>query len=116
MYNLELQVIMRLVANIVFICYELVMEDYPFLTQAVSVVLKKLREEAGFSKRKLAMNSGVDRVYLLQVEQGKYRPTLNFIFHLARALNIPAAKLVDLIEKEQRSSGKKTRVHEEQEG
>lgn len=91
------------------------MEDYPFLTHAVSVILKQLREDAGLSKRKLAMNSGIDRVYLLQVEQGKYRPTLNFIFHLARALNIPAAKLVDLIEKEQRSAEKKTRSHEETE-
>ena len=79
------------------------MENFPSLTSAVSKVLRRLREDAGLSKRKLAMRSTIDRVYLLQVEQGKYRPTLNFIFHLARALNIPAAKLVDLIEKEQKS-------------
>ena len=88
------------------------MEAYPCLTHAVSVILKKLREDAGLSKRKLAMNSGIDRVYLLQVEQGKYRPTLNFIFHLAGALNIPAAKFVDLIEKEQKSCMKKARSQE----
>lgn len=78
------------------------MQDYPFLVESVSRVLTRLREDAGLSKRKLAMLSQIDRVYLLQVEQGKYRPTLNFIFLLARALGIPASELVLLIEQEQR--------------
>lgn len=73
------------------------------LTEAVSLVLKRLREDAGLSKRKLAEISSIDRVYLLQLEQGKYRPTLNSIFFLAEALGMPAARLVDLIEQEQRA-------------
>lgn len=83
-------------------CYSFKMEDYPFLVEAVSNVLTRLREDAGLSKRKLSMISHIDRVYLLQVEQGKYRPTLNFIFLLARSLGIPASELVLLIEREQR--------------
>ncbi|MGE9985435.1 helix-turn-helix domain-containing protein [Desulfovibrio sp. SGI.169] len=79
------------------------MEDYPKLIEAVSLVLKRLREDAGLSKRKLAEISSIDRVYLLQLEQGKYRPTLNSIFFLAEALEMPAAQLVDLIEREQRT-------------
>ena len=78
------------------------MEDYPKLTEAVSLVLKRLREDGGLSKRKLAELSSIDRVYLLQLEQGKYRPTLNSIFFLAEAFGMPAARLVDLIEQEQR--------------
>ena len=77
------------------------MEDYPQLTEAVSCVITRLREDAGLSKRRLAMISHLDRVYLLQVEQGKYRPTLNFIFWLAQALGMPAGELVTLIEQEQ---------------
>ena len=77
------------------------MEDYPQLTEAVSCVITRLRENAGLSKRRLAMISHLDRVYLLQVEQGKYRPTLNFIFWLAQALGISAGELVTLIEQEQ---------------
>lgn len=79
------------------------MEDYPKLIEAVSLVLKRLREDAGLSKRKLAEISSIDRVYLLQLEQGKYRPTLNSIFFLAEALGMPAAHLVNLIEQEQRA-------------
>lgn len=71
------------------------------LTEAISLVLKRLREDAGLSKRKLAEISSIDRVYLLQIEQGKYRPTLNSIFFLAEAFGMPAARLVDLIEREQ---------------
>lgn len=76
------------------------MESYPHLTQAVAIILKRLREKANLSKRKLAEQSTIDRVYLLQLEQGKYRPTLNSLFFVAKALEIPAAKLVELIEEE----------------
>lgn len=83
------------------------MKDYPYLTTAISNVLGRVRENSGLSKRKLAMLSGIDRVYLLQVEQGKYRPTLNFMFLLAEALGIPATELVNLVEQEQRELLKK---------
>ena len=76
------------------------MDDFPQLAEAVSCVITRLREDAGLSKRRLAMISHLDRVYLLQVEQGKYRPTLNFIFWLAQALGISAGELVTLIEQE----------------
>lgn len=83
------------------------MEDYPFLMEAISNVLERLRVDAGFSKRKLAMISGIDRVYLLQVEQGKYRPTINFMFLLAKGLNISVADLIAHIEAEQKALCKK---------
>ena len=56
------------------------MEDHPKLTEATARVLTSLREDAGLSKRKLATLTGIDRVYLLQLEQKKYRPTLNAVF------------------------------------
>lgn len=79
------------------------MEDYPFLVEAISSVLERLRTDAGLSKRKLAMLSGIDRVYLLQVEQGKYRPTVNFMFLLARGLGIGISELMRAIEREQQA-------------
>ncbi|WP_165072846.1 helix-turn-helix transcriptional regulator [Desulfovibrio sp. ZJ200] len=85
------------------------MEDYPQLTEAISCVITRLREDAGLSKRRLSMISHLDRVYLLQVEQGKYRPTLNFIFWLAQALGMSAGELVTLIEQEQKRLFKNAR-------
>lgn len=79
------------------------MEDYPFLSQAISNVITRLREDAGLSKRKLSMISGIDRVYILQVEQGKYRPTVNFMFLLARGLAVAPEALFALVAEEQAS-------------
>lgn len=76
------------------------MNDYPFLSDAISNVLTRLRENAGLSKRRLAQLSSIDRVYILQVEQGKYRPTVNFIFLLAQALGISPSSLIALVEDE----------------
>ena len=75
------------------------MEDYPKLTEAVANVLTRLREDAGLSKRKLALLT-IDRVYLLQIEQKKYRPTLNAIFLLAQAFGISPGYMVTLIDRE----------------
>ena len=76
------------------------MEDYPKLTEAVANVLTQLREDAGLSKRKLAILTTIDRVYLLQIEQRKYRPTLNAIFLLAQAFGISPGYMVTLIDRE----------------
>ena len=77
------------------------MDDYPYLVAATSRVITRLREDAGLSKRKFAELASIDRSYLVQIEQGKYRPTLNSIFHMAGALGMSAAELVHQIEKEQ---------------
>lgn len=77
------------------------MEDFPFLTCAISRVITRLRENAELSKRKLSMRTGIDRVYILQVEQGKYRPTVNFMFLLAKGLGIDPATIFKMIADEQ---------------
>lgn len=76
------------------------MDNFPFLNEAVSAVIMRLRKKAGYSQQKLAEISSITRVYLLQLEQGKFRPTLNSIFFLAKGLNIPPDRFVELIEKE----------------
>lgn len=76
------------------------MDDYPFLSEAISNVITRLRENAGLSKRKLSMLSSIDRVYILQVEQGKYRPTVNFMFLLAQSLGISPAAMFAMVESE----------------
>lgn len=88
------------------------MEDYPYLIEAISHVLTRLRENAGLSKRRLAEIAGIDRVYLLQIEQGKYRPTLNSVFFIADALGLPPGLLVDLIRQEQQKLSEKTSCHD----
>ena len=74
------------------------MENFPYLSEAVSAVVQGLRKKAGLSQQKLAQKSSMARVYLLQLEQGKFRPTLNSIFFIANGLDVKPGVLVDLIE------------------
>lgn len=76
------------------------MENFPFLNEALIRVVKRLRSDAGYSQQKLAEKSAIDRLYILQLEQGKFRPTLNSVFFLARGLGIAPDELVRLIEQE----------------
>lgn len=75
------------------------MENFPYLNEAISHVVSSQRKKAGYSQQRLADLSSMARVYLLQLEQGKFRPTLNSIFFLATGLEIPPSKFVELIEK-----------------
>lgn len=76
------------------------MENYPYLNEAVTRVVTRLRKDAGLSQQRLAELSSFARVYLLQLEQGRFRPTLNSIYFLARGLGLKPHKLVELIEDE----------------
>lgn len=82
------------------------MENYPFLNEAISSVIVRLRKEAGYSQQKLAELSSIARVYLLQLEQGRFRPTLNSIYFLAKGFGMPPQKLVELIEEERQKMEK----------
>lgn len=78
------------------------MEKYPFLSEATVRVIKRLRAEYGYSQEKLAEKSALARLYVLQMEQGKFRPTLNSIFYLADGLGMEPEELVKLISNERR--------------
>lgn len=46
--------------------------------------IRALREAAGFTQLELATRVGVTRQTLIAIEQGKYSPTLELAFQLAR--------------------------------
>lgn len=76
------------------------MEDYPLLNQALARVLKAKREKLNLSKRKLAEAARLERVYLIQLEKGEKRPTVNALFFLSRALGMKASEMLAAVEME----------------
>lgn len=54
---------------------------------------KRLRVKQGFSLEKLAALSGVSKSMLGQIEQGKSTPTINLLWKIAQALEVPFAAL-----------------------
>lgn len=57
-------------------------------------VLKTARTTAGLTQEQLALNAGIDRTYLSELENDRKSPTLAMLFRIADALDVPASKLV----------------------
>jgi transcriptional regulator with XRE-family HTH domain len=64
------------------------------LTPIVGTNLKRLRVKRGLSLERLAQKSGVSRAMLGQVELGKSTPTINIVWKIARALDVPFSALI----------------------
>lgn len=56
--------------------------------------LRRLRTRRGLSLERLAKVSGVSRAMLGQIELGRSAPTINVLWKIARALDLPFAALI----------------------
>jgi transcriptional regulator with XRE-family HTH domain len=64
------------------------------LAPVVGKNLRRLRTERGLSLQGLAEASGVSRAMLGQVELGQSAPTINVLWKMARALEVPFSALI----------------------
>jgi DNA-binding XRE family transcriptional regulator len=62
---------------------------------AFGLHLKKVRQELGISQTNLALDAEVDRSTIVRIETGKFNPTLDLVFILAEALNVPVKTLFE---------------------
>jgi transcriptional regulator with XRE-family HTH domain len=69
------------------------------LTPVVGANLRRLRVKRGLSLERLARASGVSRAMLSQIELGQSTPTINLLWKVARALNVPFSTLISHSEK-----------------
>lgn len=70
------------------------------ITIAFGKVLRKLRNEAGLSQEKLALEAELQRNYISLIELGQNQPTLTTIYKLCGALGIKTTKLMQLVDEE----------------
>lgn len=61
----------------------------------VGINLKRLRRDRQLSQEELAFEAGVHRTYISGVERGIRNPTVLVLEEIARALKVPAAKLLE---------------------
>jgi transcriptional regulator with XRE-family HTH domain len=64
------------------------------LTAVVGANLRRLRVQRGLSLERLAKASGVSRAMLGQVELSRSAPTINVVWKIARALDVPFSALI----------------------
>lgn len=57
--------------------------------------IRAVREAAGMTQAELARRVGVTRQTLIAIEQGRYSPTLELAFQLARAFGVRLDDLFD---------------------
>ena len=66
-------------------------------------VLRELRLARGLSQEALALEAGVDRTFVSQLERGIRQPTLTTLWKLAGVLHIAPYELVRKMEQSPRS-------------
>jgi transcriptional regulator with XRE-family HTH domain len=69
-------------------------ENESDLTPIVGANLRRLRVKRGLSLERLARASGVSRAMLGQIELGQSTPTINLLWKISRALEVPFSTLV----------------------
>lgn len=74
------------------------------LAPLVGANLRRLRVERGLSMEKLSRASGVSRAMLGQIELNQSTPTINVLWKVARALEVPFSALIS------EPTGSRTRV------
>lgn len=73
--------------------------DNDSLPAVVGRSLRKLRTQRGLSLERLAVASGVSRAMLSQIELGQSAPTINSVWKITKALEVPFSALVGQTER-----------------
>ena len=68
------------------------------LASAFGMVIRELRSEAGLTQEQLGLEADLRRTFISVLELGQQQPTLTTIFKLAKALKVPASKIIGLVE------------------
>ena len=66
---------------------------------SVGAIFQKYRKEKGLSQEVLSGLAGLDRTHYSKIERGLRSPTLETLFKIAHALDIPPHELIIAIEK-----------------
>jgi transcriptional regulator with XRE-family HTH domain len=70
------------------------MEDGTGIIKVVAEAVRRARKAAGLSQEDLALEAGVDRTYISQVERGKRNVTVVILARIAKALKTTPDKLL----------------------
>lgn len=68
--------------------------------EQIGAVITRLRREKGLSQEVLSGLAGLDRTHYSKIERGLRSPTIDSLFKIAHALDIPPHQLLQEIEHE----------------
>ena len=70
------------------------------ISTAFGKVIRQLRVDAGLTQEQLGLEAELRRTFVSVLELGQQKPTITTIFKLSYALNVPASKIIELVELE----------------
>ena len=70
------------------------------LQKNLGITLKKLRAQKGVSQEKLALETGIGRRYMSDIENGRRNVSIEIIEKIATFFEMKASELVKIIEEE----------------
>ena len=72
------------------------MEDgsYETARRALSVCIRQRRAQLGLSQEGLALDAGIDRTFVSQIERGVGNPSLRILCRIADRLELPVYELL----------------------
>ena len=76
------------------------MREFPYLADAISHVVESYRKNTRMTKTALADFSGLERRYLLEIERGTKKPTVNAVYSICEALNVSPVEFFAKVEEE----------------
>lgn len=82
--------------------YRVRMKEFPHLAQALSNTIEALRKDRKMTKSALAEFAWLERRYLLEIEQGEKKPTVNAVYSICEALGIPPLAFFTRVEEERK--------------
>lgn len=62
-------------------------------------VLREARKRRGLSQEALALESGVDRTFVSQIERGVRQPSLTTVFRLSEVLKLKPSLIIARVER-----------------
>jgi transcriptional regulator with XRE-family HTH domain len=65
------------------------------IRQRLSVNMRRLRQEKGWSQEQFAFEAHIHRTYISDLERGSRNPTITVIEKLAQALGVAPGALLD---------------------
>lgn len=74
------------------------MHDFPFLAQAMSEVIERLRTERKMTKSALADFACLERHHLRNIEQMAKKPTVNATYWICNALGVKPADFFQMVD------------------
>jgi transcriptional regulator with XRE-family HTH domain len=78
------------------------MKEYPYLAQAIGNAIEIFRKDRKMTKTALAEFAWLERRYLREIEQGDKKPTVNAVYSICEALNIPPLEFFKKVEEERK--------------